>query len=259
MYISIESTVLESLALVDIQCGKVIFSNIKAILFDKDGTLVDSEDFLRNLGRKRSRLIDARIPGAGDSLLVACGLDGNTLDPAGLLAVGSRHENEIAAAVYVAETGRGWLESLEVARQAFTEADRMLQDVAPSPLFVGCLETLQQLSAAGLKLGIVSADTTSRVRDFVTQHQLKPYIQFEMGVDGEPSKPDPSLFLNACRSLEVDPSQTLMVGDSPLDMEMGKRAGAAGCIGICWGKSAANRFSCADVTIAQLDEIQVLS
>ncbi|MGB7272861.1 MAG: HAD family hydrolase [Geitlerinemataceae cyanobacterium] len=245
--------------MVDIQCGKVIFSNVRAILFDKDGTLVDSEDFLRNLGRKRSRLLDAQIPGAGDSLLVACGLDGNTLDPTGLLAVGSRRENEIAAAVYVAETGRGWLESLEVARKAFDDADRMLKDAAPSPLFVGCWETLEKLSRAGLKLGIVSADTTSGVREFVARHQLKPYIQLEMGVDCGPSKPDPSLFVDACQALEVEPSQTLMVGDSPLDIEMGKRADAAGCIGICWDKPAANRFKIADVTIAQLDEIQVLS
>jgi phosphoglycolate phosphatase len=250
---------LELFALVDIQCGTVIFSNVRAILFDKDGTLVDSEDFLRNLGRKRSRLIDAQIPGAGDSLLVACGLDGSTLDPTGLLAVGSRRENEIAAAVYVAETGRGWLESLEVARKAFAEADRMLKDAAPSPLFVGCLETLEQLSRAGLKLGIVSADTSLRVREFVAQHRLESYIQLEIGVDSGPTKPDPSLFIDACRSLDVEPSQTLMVGDSPLDIEMGKRAGAAGCIGICWGKPAVDRFQAADVTIAQLDEIQVLS
>jgi phosphoglycolate phosphatase len=190
---------------------------------------------------------------------VACGLDGSTLDPRGLLAVGSRRENEIAAAVYVAETGRGWLESLEVARKAFAEADRMLKDAAPSPLFVGCLETLEQLSRAGLKLGIVSADTTSRVREFVARHRLEPYIQLEMGVDSGPSKPDPSLFLDACRSLDVEPSQTLMVGDSPLDIEMGKQAGAAGCIGICWGQPAAAHLETADATIAQLDEIQVLS
>jgi phosphoglycolate phosphatase len=245
--------------LVDIQCRGAIFSQIRAILFDKDGTLVDSEDFLRSLGQKRSRMLDAQIPGAGDSLLVACGLDGNTLDPTGLLAVGSRRENEIAAAVYVAETGRGWLESLEIARKAFAEADRMLKDAAPSPLFVGCLETIQQLSGAGLKLGILSADTTVRVREFVTRHHLESYIQLQMGVDAGPSKPDPSLFVAACQALDVDPSQTLMVGDSSLDIEMGKQAGAAGCIGIAWGKPAAERFKTADATISQLDEIQVLS
>jgi phosphoglycolate phosphatase len=107
-------------------------------------------------------------------------------------------------------------------------------------------------------LGIVSADTPSRVREFVARHHLEAYIQLEMGVDSGPSKPDPSLFLDACQALEVEPSQTLMVGDSPLDIEMGKQAGAAGCIGICWGKTAANRFQTADATIVGLDEIQLL-
>lgn len=80
-----------------IQCGDVRFANIQAIVFDKDGTLEDSEAYLRNLGQKRSRLIDAQIPGIGDPLLMAFGINGDTLDPTGLLAVGSRRETEIAA------------------------------------------------------------------------------------------------------------------------------------------------------------------
>jgi phosphoglycolate phosphatase len=243
--------------LVSIRCGNVTFSDIQAILFDKDGTLADSEAFLRSLGYKRSRLVDAQVPGAGESLLMACGLEAEKLDPTGLLAVGSRRENEIAAATYIAETGRGWLESLALARQAFTEADQMMKNAAPSPLFVGCLETLEQLSQASLQLGILSADTTARVQEFVSRYRLNGYIKLQMGVDDGPSKPDPSLFLKACQALGVEPSRTLMVGDSPLDINMARQAGAAGCIGICWGKPAVAHLEAADVAISQIDEIQV--
>ena len=71
---------------------------------------------------------------------------------------------------YIAETGRGWFESLAIASRAFDEADEHLQSA--SPLFIGSLEVLQLLSAAGLKLGILSADSTERVRAFVQRHQL---------------------------------------------------------------------------------------
>ena len=241
-----------------IQCKDVKFSNIQAIVFDKDGTLEDSQEYLRSLGQKRSRLIDAQIPGTGEPLLMAFGILDDKLDPTGLLAVGSRGETEIAAAAYIAETGRGWLESRAIARRAFEEADQFI-GTAPSPLFVGSLEVLKYLSEAELKLGILSAATTARVKAFVERHHLGDYVQLQMGVDQGPSKPDPALFLQACQKLGVEPSATLMVGDSVGDIEMARAAGAAGCIGICWGKPTAAHLETADVAIAQLDQIQILS
>ncbi|MCL1470102.1 HAD family hydrolase [Argonema antarcticum] len=245
--------------MVTIRCREVTFPNIQAVIFDKDGTLENSEEYLRNLGQKRVRTIDAQIPGVGDPLLMAFGIDGDKLDPTGLMAVGSRRDSEIAAAAYIAETGRGWLESLALARRAFEEADQVLKNATPSPLFVGSLEVLQFLSAAGLKLGILSAANTSQVQKFVKRHQLNDYIQLEMGVDEGPSKPDPALFWQACQRLGVEPSATLMVGDSAGDIEMARRAGAAGCIGICWGKPEAVHLEAADVAIGQLDEMQIIA
>ena len=110
----------QEIILVTIRCGDPagicsavrVFRNIEAVIFDKDGTLEDSQSYLRELGIKRARLIDAQIPGIGEPLLMAFGMQNNQLDPAGLMAVGSRHENEIAAAAYIAETGRSWFESL---------------------------------------------------------------------------------------------------------------------------------------------------
>ncbi len=188
---------------------------------------------------------------------MAFGINGDSLDPTGLLAVGSRRETEIAAAAYIAETGRGWLESLEIARFVFEEADQFI-GTTPSPLFVGSLEVLKYLSEAGLKLGILSAASTKRVQAFVARHQLGDYIQLQMGVDQGPGKPDPALFLQACRTLGVEPSATLMVGDSAGDIKMARLGGAADCIGICWGTAAAAHLQDADVVIAQLDEIQIL-
>ncbi|HEY9844839.1 MAG TPA: hypothetical protein V6D03_01440, partial [Candidatus Caenarcaniphilales bacterium] len=68
------------------QCGPKVFQNIQAVLFDKDGTLADAESFLKSLGHKRSRLVDAQVPGVQEPLLMAFGLEGAQLNPAGLLA-----------------------------------------------------------------------------------------------------------------------------------------------------------------------------
>ncbi len=242
--------------MVTIKCRNITFPNIQAILFDKNGTLEDSEEFLRSLAQKGARLIDAQIPGTGEPLLMAFGVNSDTLDPAGLIAVASRRETEVAAAAYIAETGRSWFESLQIARQALEEAEKYVGKT-PSPLFVGSLDVLKNLSEAGLKLGILSAATTAGVRKFVETHQLSDYIQLEMGVDEGLSKPDPALFLQACEKLGVEPGATLMVGDSTGDMQMARNAKAAGCIGITWIGKPEN-VTGADVVINQLDEIQIV-
>jgi phosphoglycolate phosphatase len=240
-----------------ITCLDRQFSDIQAIIFDKDGTLEDSGDYLRNVAQKRSRLIDAQIPGVGEPLLMAFGVDGLILDPAGLQAVGSRHENEIAAAAYVAETGRGWSAALDIVRGAFTEVDRVMEST-PAAMFPGCLQAIESFSAVGIRLSIVSAATTSQVVNFANYHKLQSHFQVLLGSDLQFSKPDPRLFQFACQEMGVDPAKTLMVGDSSWDMIMGSQGGAAGCIGISWGR-AGKPLAMADISISDLAELKILT
>ena len=246
--------------MVAIRCKDKVFPHVEGILFDKDGTLEDSREFLRELAQKRSRLIDAKIPGIGDPLLMAFGLQNNTLDPAGLMAVGSRQDNQIAAAAYIAETGRSWHEALEIARFAFEEASRYIQRTSQnSPLFAGSLAVLQTLWSAGLKLGILSADSPRGVEDFIDRVDISQYIHLARGVcPNGANKPDPQLFLAACEDLGSPPEKTLMVGDSALDFEMARNAGAAGVLGICWGNARASVLSHADVGISHLNELVII-
>ncbi|MDJ0508601.1 MAG: HAD family hydrolase [Crocosphaera sp.] len=244
--------------MVNIRCGKIVFNNIQSIIFDKDGTLEDSQNFLRELSIRRARLLDAKIPGIGEPLLMAFGLQDNQLDPTGLMAVGSRQENLIAAAAYIAETGKSWFEALEIAENTFTEVDKYLEkDATKSPLFAGSLDVLKTLSEAGLKIGILSAAPTKDVQRFVKEHNLTDYIQLMMGGDQGLSKPDPQLFIKACQQLQISPNQTLMVGDSQGDIIMAKQAGVAGTIGICWGNFSTFHLEEADMIITQIDQIQI--
>ena len=242
-----------------IACQKVKFNNIAAVIFDKDGTLEDSLTFWREVGVKRARAIDARIPGVGEPLLMAFGILDNTLNPQGLLAVGSRRENEIAAAAYIAETGRTWHEALQIARQAFNEVSEskyLVKTTESAPLFTDVKQTLQSLIDAGLKIGILSADSTAEVNKFVNNHKLQDYLHSCIGVDDELTKPDPRLFQKSCTALGVTPEQTLMVGDSIGDIAMAKAAGAAGTVGI--DRYGDRLLSKADIQIDNLLEIQVL-
>lgn len=238
-----------------IDCANHKFTEIEAIIFDKDGTLEDSGDYLRNIAQKRARLVDAQIPGVGEPLLMAFGVQDGKLNLAGLQAVGSRYENEIAAAAYIAETGRGWGEAIQIVDRAFAEADRVMEST-PAAMFPGCREAIESYARAGIKLGILSAATTSQVVKFAEYHQLRAEFQSLLGSDREFAKPDPRLFHQACQELGVNPARTLMVGDSVWDMSMASKGGAAGCIGIAWGRSG-QALSGADVTISNLAELRV--
>lgn len=242
-----------------IACEDIRFDNITAVIFDKDGTLENSGAYWRLVGSERARLIDAQIPGVGEPLMMAFGIIDDILDPQGLMAVGSYDENEIAAAAYIAETGRSWCESRKIAQAAFNEVAEskyLIKTAKLAPLYNDVRETLQSLTSKGLKIGILSADSTSAVENFVSNHQLHSYIQLSLGANKEITKPDPRLFRQACEALKVTPEQTLMIGDASVDMMMAKSAKAAGAIGICRHQNL--RIDLADIQIDTLGKIQAL-
>lgn len=241
-----------------IHCLDHSFTHIEAIVFDKDGTLANVESYLMNLGQIRSRLIEAKVPGVQAPILLTFGLEETYLNPAGLLAVGSRYENIIAAAASVASTGHNWLEALEVVESAFDEADTYLIPKAEhTPLLAHTLETLTTLSKAGLKLGLLSADSSTNVQAFLDTYHLQELFQAAQGVDGSISKPDPSLFINICTQMQTSPNRTLMIGDAPVDMKMAKSAHAAGCIFVNWGWQAPVPTHLADISLERWQQLSI--
>jgi phosphoglycolate phosphatase len=243
-----------------VRCGDQTFENIQAIVFDKDGTLADVESYLKSLGQKRARLVDAKIPGVQEPLMLAFGLESSRLNPMGLLAVGSRRDNELAAAAYVAETGRDWAEALEIAAAAFQDAESYLSPkTVHTPLLPNLGDCLSQLQQSGLKVGILSADTTANIKAFVETYGLSSMIAAYRGDDGEgPSKPDPTFYESICRQLKVSPEQTLMVGDSTLDMKMARAAGSSGCVGVTWGWTVPVAIAQATCILDQPENLRVL-
>lgn len=245
--------------MITVHCHGINFENIQAIVFDKDGTLANSESFLRSLAQRRARLIDAQIPGVQEPLLMAFGVEGDRINPGGLMAVGSRSDNEIAAAAYVAETGRGWIESLEIVHSAFAEADKYLpQKANHTPPISGVVDLLQTLSKYSLKLGILSSDTTNQVQDFLQTYRLESYFHGLFGVDEYKSKSDSQLLQQLFSTLSVSPGQTMMIGDSQLDLQIANQAEMAGFIAVVNGWTTPPQLPGAAVTINHFDQVRIL-
>ena len=70
---------------------------------------------------------------------------------------------------------------------------------------------------------------TPTTRAVLEQFGLIQYFDHVQGTDGFPYKPAPDVILTALAALGARPEDCLMVGDSPADMEAGRRAGVKTC------------------------------
>lgn len=114
----------------------VALGDIKAVLFDKDGTLSISEPQLITLAEARVFLCLERVDPAlrhelRQLLIRAYGLragaaeqGGSAICPAGITAVASRDHNLIATATALVQVGLGWPEALRLSEEVFAAADR---------------------------------------------------------------------------------------------------------------------------------------
>ncbi|MFK8184644.1 MAG: HAD family hydrolase [Phormidesmis sp.] len=241
-----------------ILCEKHRFENIEAVLFDKDGTLANVESYLVALGEARATFIDRLVPGVRDDILSAFGQKDGHIHPAGMMAVGSRAENEIAAAAYVAVSVNDWIAALTLVRDAFDRAAESLpMKVTQTPLLPDVLDLFGRLRANGVAIGLVSSDTHAEVDAFIAHYGLT--TDWYCGAGGAMLAKSQAGFLDlACDAMGVMASNVLVVGDSASDIALSNQ-GSAGFIGLTGGWSTPPLFNFDVATVTHLAQIQTLS
>ncbi len=245
-----------------IRCHGQVFESVQAVLFDKDGTLANVEEYLRKLGFERSRLVARQVSSMQAIALEAAilrtfGLSPQWLDPAGLLAVGSRQDNEVAAAACMAAIGWGWVAAVEAVKSAFIEAESALAPkVCQTPLLPDVRSLLRSLNSANIVTGIVSSDLHSEVVAFVDYYQL-PGIAWCCGASAKmPPKTQADFLKVACTALSVPCAQTLIIGDSAADLALAGQ-GAAGFLGMTGGWQDPPVISVTATTFNNLAQVEV--
>jgi len=181
----------------------------RAVLFDLDGTLLDSAPdlaaaanaMLAELGMPpRDPTVIATYIGKGIPRLVERTLTGSldaAADPALLAQALPIYEHH-----YAAESGRR------------------------SVPFPGVIEGLRALHAAGLPLACITNKAERFTVDLLQRTGLDGF--FAVVVCGDTvarKKPDPEPVLTACARLDVRPADALMIGDSANDVEAARAAG----------------------------------
>jgi len=178
-----------------------------ALVFDLDGTLVDSlpdlraalNDMLRGFGRRELSADEVRrMIGDGSQALV-----GRALRATG-------------EAVDVERAHRRFLDFYEAAP---TKLSRLYQDVAM---------TLRCLVELGARLAICTNKQQAATLAVLDGFNIAKYFDVIVGGDVIPfRKPDPRHLLTALEQLRVSPGEAVMIGDNENDYTAGRAAGTA--------------------------------
>lgn len=195
---------------------------IAAILFDKDGTLVD---FDRTWGPAAYEVM--RRMSQGDAATMArlaqamhYGVEDRRFRPTSPLVAGAP---DTYVHLWAQALGRpDDAAMLDDLNRHFTE--ETLRSLAPLGDPRPVLDALQ---ARGLKLGLATNDIEASARAQLAALGLDAHLDFVVGFDsGHGGKPGPGMVLAFARHLGIEPERIALVGDSPLDLRAARAAGA---------------------------------
>ncbi|WP_227871786.1 HAD family hydrolase [Paenibacillus bovis] len=241
-----------------------------AILWDKDGTLLD---FMQLWGQWAEQLlsrIEAFLQERGHSFTGHREKVMGTIydpsgrlvgyDPRGPIAIASAPETIAILSWQLYSAGIPWDEAVrhitEFSRQAMEHMEQS-KPVQPLPELVPLLDRCRQ---ASIPMAVVTSDYTSEAIKHLRWSGLENYFTGMIGSDQvSAGKPAPDLALLACERLSVLPERTVLIGDSNADMQMGRQAGLACCIGISPTAGDTGHLPDADIVIQHYGELQIRS
>ncbi|MDR1183312.1 MAG: HAD-IA family hydrolase [Coriobacteriales bacterium] len=181
----------------------------KAILFDLDGTLLDTKELILASFRYATREVlgeqlpdEVILPYIGIPLIYQ------------MQAIAAEHADRL----------------LEVYREHNARThDELIR------YFEGTREMLNELSAEGRRLAVVTSKRNESALHGLAHFDLLEYFEFVIGSDDTAvHKPEPEPLLLAAKRLGLAPDTCIYVGDSPFDMQAARAAGIL-AVAALWG------------------------
>jgi phosphoglycolate phosphatase len=204
----------------------------RLIIFDVDGTLVDSQATIVACARQAFSAEGLHPPSA-EAVRRTVGL---SLTEAMAVLLG-REDPVLAARI-----AQGY-------RDAFLEY--RLTSAYQEPMFPGARAILERLRELDVAMGVATGKAMRGLRQVIERHALEGFFLTLQTADLHPSKPHPAMVRAAMAEAGAAPGETVMVGDTTFDILMARAAGAGG-IGVSWGNHPADELEAAGA-VAVLD------
>ena len=245
---------------------------IKAIIFDKDGTLLNSEEYLLELAKIRtdfaiSKLKKLKINNFKIFLLkkllnTVYGLKNQVLSANASLAIASREHNIISTATIFTIFGFDWFKSLSLSEEIFDEVDIFLVNNKTNTqkqrtLIEGAFDLLFSLKNKGVSIALMTNDTKVGIEEFIFENKLEGIFDYLWSSENKPSKPNPKAVIELCKKMNFNPSECALISDADTDLRMAKKAGVPVVIGFNGGWKIPPTLNEKRFLIEKLNELKI--
>jgi phosphoglycolate phosphatase len=210
------------------------------VLFDCDGTLVDSQhDILAGMSHA-FEVCGLAVPTRLETLSIV----GLSVPEAMVALVPG------ASAVTLAALAAAFRAGAPARNAAGGNSD---------PLYPGAAELIARLARRdGLALGVATGKSRRGVTRLFDRYGWHPHFETIQTADTNPSKPHPGMIITACAETRVELEHCLMIGDTSFDMAMAGAARVRG-VGVAWGYHAvpAIKAAGAHVIVNDFDALRI--
>ncbi len=208
--------------------------NYKLVIFDWDGTIMDSVTKIVNCMHQSA---------------VSCGLEPPS-DEAIKNIIGLSLEH--AVATLFPDNANLYPDLIAGYKHQYKHVD-----VTPTPLFADVELTLARLKAKGVILAVATGKSRVGLERLLTETKLGHYFSATRTSDDAQSKPSPDMLLQLVKELNIDSAEALMIGDTKIDMAMAQAA-QMDRVGVTMGVHNAAQLSEFE-PLATVDSYQQLS
>lgn len=200
---------------------RLALSEFKAVLFDVDGTLVDS--------------LPALIPGLGDTFERYTGIRPRPEEVRSVIGMPLRNQLKLF--------GLGDASDEQVEEMTSFALHRFDSYMHLERVYEPAVETLRACHFSGLRTALVTSKNAEELRRFLPRFPGAEWVDATVcASDVDQPKPNPESALLACERLGVDPSESVMIGDSIYDMRCARDAGVA-VVAVAYGSGGRNALA----------------